>query len=296
MRMGQVKAGNITLEVDRIGDPSHPAIILIAGLGFQLIDWPRAFCETLAKSGYYVVRFDNRDVGFSQKLEALGVPDMAAVMADKAAGIAPRVPYSLADMASDVIALMDVLSIEKAHIAGMSMGGMIAQLLAAHHPARCLSLTSIMSTSGEASVSAPNTAAMAVITTAPASTEKSDIVAFGLKVNDTIGSPGYRWEKEALTQHIEACFDRGYCPTGYMRQMSAVFSAAPRRELLTTILLPTLVIHGLNDLLVPASGGQDVADHIRGAKLELVAGMGHDLSPSLCVHLAELMLPHFDAA
>ncbi len=294
--MAQVKAGDITLEIDRVGDPQEPAIILIAGLGFQLIDWPREFCETLADQGYQVIRFDNRDVGMSQKLEHLGVPDIPAVMAGKAAGNPPRVPYQLPDMAGDVIALMDALSLDRAHIVGMSMGGMIAQLLAAQYPARCFSLTSIMSTSGEASVSAPKSEAMGVISSAPASQEMSDIVEFGLKVNDVIGSPGYRWDKDALQKHIEACFNRGYCPTGYMRQMSAVFSAQPRRELLTTIDLPTLVIHGLDDPLVPASGGQDVADHIPDAKLELVAGMGHDLSPSLCTYLATLVLPHFKAA
>ncbi len=294
--MAQIKAGDIALEIDHMGDPQDPAIILIAGLGFQLIDWPREFCETLAGQGYQVIRFDNRDVGMSQKLEHLGVPDIPAVMADKAAGNPPRVPYQLSDMVGDIIALMDALSLDRAHIVGMSMGGMIAQLLAAQYPARCLSLTSIMSTSGETSVSAPKPEAMGVISSAPASQEMSDIVEFGLKVNDVIGSPGYRWDGHALRQHIEACVNRGYCPTGYMRQMSAVFSAQPRRELLSTITLPTLVIHGLDDPLVPASGGQDVADHIPGAKLELVAGMGHDLSPSLCVHLAALMLPHFKAA
>ncbi|MBL4906239.1 MAG: alpha/beta fold hydrolase [Sneathiella sp.] len=292
--MGQVKAGKITLEIDRIGDPANPAIILIAGLGFQLIDWPRAFCETLAEKGYQVVRFDNRDVGKSQKLETLGVPDLAAVLEGKATGNFPDIPYSLDDMARDVIALMNALSLHKAHIVGMSMGGMIAQLLAVHSPERCLSLTSIMSTSGEASVSAPKPEVMAALTKAPASQEKQDIVDFGLRVNDTIGSPGFRWDRDALRDHIEACFDRGYCPTGYLRQMAAVFSAPSRRDILGKINVPTLVIHGLEDPLVPSSGGQDVADYVPHAHLELVAGMGHDLSPLLCVHLARLMVPHFN--
>ena len=294
--MAQIKAGDVTLEVERLGDPQNPAIILIAGLGFQLIDWPLSFCETLAQGGYHVIRFDNRDVGLSQKLEELGLPDMAAVMADKAAGAPPNVPYQLPEMAADVIALMDALSLEKAHITGMSMGGMIAQLLAIHYPDRCHSLTSIMSTSGESTVSAPDPAAMAVITAAPASQEKEDIVDFGLMVNDTIGSPGFRWERDALTEHIETCIDRCYCPTGYMRQMSAVFSAPQRRELLSKLSLPTLVIHGEDDLLVPPSGGQDVADQVPGAQLALIAGMGHDLSPSLCAHLVEILLPHYNAA
>lgn len=290
--MGQIKAGSVTLEYERVGDPNNPAVILIAGLGFQLIDWPTNFCESLASQGFQVLRFDNRDVGLSEKLDAFGVPDIAAIMAEKAAGEPSSAPYQLPDMAGDVIALMDALKINKAHMVGMSMGGMIAQLLAIQYPDRCMSLTSIMSSSGDPSVSAPDPAAMAVITAAPASQEMADIVTFGLLVNETIGSPGYRWDRGALTAHIEACFTRGYCPAGYMRQMAAVFSAPPRREFLAVLTLPALVIHGLDDLLVPPSAGKDVADHVPGARLELVAGMGHDLSPSLCVHLGDLILPH----
>ncbi|MEP3244090.1 MAG: alpha/beta fold hydrolase [Sneathiella sp.] len=290
--MAQIQAGNIMLEVEQIGDPSCPAVILIAGLGFQLIDWPLEFCERLAEGGFQVIRFDNRDVGLSQKLEERGIPDLETALAAKTSGSSPDMPYALTEMSKDVVALMDRLSLDQAHIVGMSMGGMIAQLLAIHYPERCLSLTSIMSSSGEPSVSAPDGAAMAAISGAPASQEMSDIVTFGLKVNATIGSPGYRWPKEDLIRHIEACFKRGYCPTGYLRQMGAVFSAPSRREDLKAVRLPTLVLHGTDDLLVPPSAGQDVAEHIPGARLELIDGMGHDLSPSLCAHLAGLLIPH----
>ncbi|MFT6559548.1 alpha/beta fold hydrolase [Sneathiella sp.] len=294
--MVQIDTGRVTLEVEKFGRQEDPALVLIAGLGFQLIDWPEAFCKQLADSGFQVLRFDNRDVGLSEKFDAKGVPDLEKAMAAKAGGRAPELPYSLTDMAEDVIALLDQLGLEKAHMVGMSMGGMIVQLLGGHFPERCLSLTSIMSSSGEASVSVPHPDAMAVLTQAPASQEKSDIVEFGLMVNDTIGSPGFRWNRSALKAHIEACFDRGYCPTGYLRQMGAVFSAGSRRELLKTIPLKTLVIHGKDDRLVPPSAGQDTADHIPGARFELVEGMGHDLSPSLCDHLAALIRPHVMSA
>ncbi|MEH6402892.1 MAG: alpha/beta hydrolase [Sneathiella sp.] len=293
--MTQIEVNGITLEAERIGSPSAPAVFLIAGLGFQLIDWPLSFAEKLVEAGYQVIRFDNRDIGLSQKLEEEGLPDLGAIIQEKMAGGTPDVPYDLSHMAADVIGLMDAFSIDKAHIVGMSMGGMIAQILAANHASRCLSLTSIMSTTGDPSLPQADPEIMAVLVSAPSSQDKKDIVEFGLKVNDTIGSPGFRWDRSALQAHIEACFDRSYCPTGFMRQMAAVSTAKPRRQMLSKVAVPTLVIHGEDDPLVPASGGRDVADHISGASFKLVSGMGHDLSPSLCDQLAELIVPHLNS-
>lgn len=292
--MAQVEIGSINLEVEMFGSKENPAVILIAGLGFQLIDWPVSFCETLADAGFYIVRFDNRDVGKSDRLEHLGLPDMEKVIAVRSGGEIPEVPYSLFQMAGDVVQLMDALDLEKAHIAGMSMGGMITQLMAIHHSRRCLSMTSIMSSSGEPSVSVPDPEAMAAISGAPASPAREDIIAFGLGVNDVIGSPGFRWDRDALSAHIGHCVDRGVSPTGYMRQMAAVFTAPSRREELKKVPIPALVIHGTDDRLVPISAGQDTADHIPGAKMVPVEGMGHDLSPDLCVRLAEIMISHLD--
>ncbi|MCG8490073.1 MAG: alpha/beta fold hydrolase [Sneathiellales bacterium] len=292
--MAQVKAGSLSLEVETFGKAENPAVILIAGLGFQLIDWPVSFCKTLADAGYHVVRFDNRDVGKSERLENLGLPDMEKVIAARSGGEIPDVPYGLHQMAEDVVHLMDSLSLARAHIAGMSMGGMITQLMAIHHSARCLSMTSIMSSSGEASVSAPDPEAMAAISGAPASPAREDIIAFGLGVNDVIGSPGFRWDRDALKAHIGHCVDRGVSPNGYMRQMAAVFTAPSRREELKKVSIPALVIHGTEDRLVPISAGQDTADHIPGATMVPVDGMGHDLSPDLCVRLAEIILPHLN--
>ncbi|MBL4740480.1 MAG: alpha/beta fold hydrolase [Sneathiella sp.] len=294
--MAQITIKDITLEVERLGDIANPAVFLIAGLGFQLIDWPLSFAESLVDAGYQVIRFDNRDIGLSQKFEDKGLPDLGAILQEKMAGGSPDVPYELNHMAADVIGLMDAFAIDKAHIVGMSMGGMVAQILAANYASRCLSLTSIMSTTGDPGLPQADPETMAVLVSAPPSQDKQDIVEFGLKVNDTIGSPGYRWDRSALQTHIEACFERSYCPTGYMRQLAAVSAAQPRRKILSKVTAPTLVIHGEDDLLVPSSGGRDVADHVPGATFNLVPGMGHDLSPSLCDHLAALILPHLNDA
>ncbi|WP_169566685.1 alpha/beta fold hydrolase [Sneathiella limimaris] len=290
--MVKASCNGIELEYEVIGNQGDPVIILIAGLGFQLIDWPRAFCEKLANEGFQVIRFDNRDVGLSEKLDHFGIPNPVEIFQAKLAGNKPDVPYHLTDMAADVVALVDNLAISKAHIVGMSMGGMIAQLLAIHYPDRALSLTSIMSSSSDPSLPGPTEEAGAVLASAPQSQEKSDIIDFGLKVNSVIGSTGYPWNKVALEAHIGACIDRCYSPGGYMRQYSAVMAAPSRREELKRITARTLVIHGSADTLVQPACGEDVANHIPNSQFELVEGMGHDLSPDLCDHLADLILPH----
>ncbi len=226
----KIEAGKLTFEIDRQGDPAAPAIILVAGLGFQLIDWQPNFCIPLVDAGFQVIRFDNRDVGLSDKLEEGGVPDLAAVMGAKLSGNIPDTPFTLDDMADDVSNILQALDIQKAHIVGMSMGGMIAQLFALKFPEKTLSLTSIMSSSSEIDLPGPNEAAALILASAPQSQEMADIVRFGFEVNDVIGSPGFRWNKSELEAHIEACVTRCYCPTGYMRQYAAVMAAPGRRE------------------------------------------------------------------
>jgi len=291
-----IQTAQAALEVELRGSSEHPAVILIAGLGFQLIDWPDDFCDSLVGAGYQVIRFDNRDIGLSQKFDAAGLPDLGTVMADKMAGHIPDTPYSLSHMAQDVTGLLGALGIEKVHIVGMSMGGMIAQLVAAHAPGCTASLTSIMSSSSDPALPGPTAPAMQVLSSAPQSQERADIVAFGLEVNDVIGSPSFRWPRVALTRHIEACVERSYSPAGYVRQYAAVMAAPSRRELLAQITAPTLVVHGDADPLVPASCGKDVADHVPDARFVQVSGMGHDLSPALCQHLVRIIIPHLDRA
>ncbi|MEX1035548.1 MAG: alpha/beta hydrolase [Sneathiella sp.] len=293
--MANMICNGLSLEYETFGKPTNPAVFLIAGLGFQLIDWPEPFCERVAAEGFYVVRFDNRDIGLSQKLDEKGFPDLGRIMQQLQNGEAPVVPYRLSDMAADTAGLMDALSIPDAHIVGMSMGGMIAQLMAIFYPEKVRSLTSIMSSSGSRYLPPPTPAATTVLMSAPASQNMEDVVAFGLQVNDIIGSPGFRWDRAALTAHIRACVDRCYCPAGYLRQYAAVQASNLRISELPSVTAPTLIIHGKDDLLVPPEAGEETAGLIPGARLELVDGMGHDLSPSLCEHLAELLIPHLSA-
>jgi pimeloyl-ACP methyl ester carboxylesterase len=294
--MPVVTCNSVKLMIDRRGRETDPAILLIAGLGFQLIDWPDSFCDTLVANGFQVIRFDNRDIGLSQKLDHKGLVDLQSIISAKLTGGNPFVPYQLEDMAADAASLLKELNVGPAHIVGMSMGGMIAQLIAARYPDQVLSLTSIMSSSSDLSLPGPAPAAAAILASAPQSQQKADIVEFGLKVNDVIGSPGFRWNRSELKAHIEACIDRNYSPMGYMRQYAAVMVARSRRELLRKIKTPALVIHGTDDPLVPLACGKDVADHITGSHFESVAGMGHDLSPTLCARLAQVILPHLKAA
>lgn len=293
--MAMLASNGLSLEYETFGSNTDPVVVLVAGLGFQLVDWPTAFCERLAKNGFLVVRFDNRDIGLSQKLEDQPIPDLVALGEKLRVGTSVEIPYHLMDMMTDVIGLLDALSIEKVHLVGMSMGGMIAQLTAIHHPQRLLSLTSIMSSSGSSSLPPPTAAAATVLMSAPASQDLSDVVEFGLTVNDVIGSPGYKWNREALTEHIRHCVDRCYYPAGYVRQYAAVLAAKSRASLLPTVVTPTLVIHGTEDMLVLQEGGKETARLIPNSRLELVDGMGHDLSPSLCEHLADLILAHINA-
>ena len=294
--MPVVTCNSVKLMIDRRGRETDPAILLIAGLGFQLIDWPDSFCDTLVANGFQVIRFDNRDIGLSQKLDHKGLVDLQSIISAKLTGGNPFVPYQLEDMAADAASLLKELNVGPAHIVGMSMGGMIAQLIAALYPDQVLSLTSIMSSSSDLSLPGPAPAAAAILASAPQSQQKADIVEFGLKVNDVIGSPGFRWNRSELKAHIEACIDRNYSPMGYMRQYAAVMAARSRRELLRKIKTPALVIHGTDDPLVPLACGKDVADHITGSHFESIAGMGHDLSPTLCARLAQVILPHLKAA
>lgn len=293
--MSTLQSNGLFLEYDTFGARSDPAVILIAGLGFQLIDWPVTFCERLAANGFFVIRFDNRDIGLSQKLEEELVPDLVALGDKISAGVALDLPYNLTDMMEDVVGVLDALSIDAVHLIGMSMGGMIAQLIAIHYPERLRSLTSIMSSSGSSDLPPPNAAATTILMSASASEDLSDVVAFGLNVNDVIGSPGFKWNRDDLTEHIRSCVERCYYPAGYVRQYAAVLGSPSRACSLPNITAPTLVIHGTEDLLVLSEAGEETARLIPNARLELVEGMGHDLSPDLCDHLAGLILPHIKA-
>lgn len=277
----KTKANGIDIEYEIDGRADAPPVLLIMGLGAQLTLWPPKMVEALVARGYRVIRFDNRDIGLSTKFDAAGVPLIAIVIGAMMMGSKPDVPYVLTDMAADAIGLLDALGIGKAHVIGASMGGMIAQMVAADHPERVLSLTSIMSTTGNPSLPQATAEAMAVLTTRPDGSDEESIVAHGVKVERVIGSPAYPADQEALAARIRHDFRRSYHPPGFARQMVAIIASGDRRAALAKITAPTMVIHGADDPLVPAAGGRDTAATIPGAKLVEIPGMGHNLPDAL---------------
>ena len=285
--MPQIAANGVTLEYEAYGDTAHPPLLLIMGLGAQLTLWPIELVEALVARGYRVIRYDNRDIGLSSKFTGAGVPELPAVFMALMSGKVPALPYTLADMADDAAALLTALGIDKAHIVGASMGGMIAQLVAINHPTRVLSLTSIMSTTGNPTLPQAKPEAMAALMERPTTAELTDILALGLRISRAIGSPAYPAPEDRLRARIERDFRRSFHPTGAARQMAAIVADGDRRERLKRVTAPTLVIHGEDDPLVPVEGGKDTAAAIPGAKLLAIPGMGHDLPLELIEQIAD---------
>jgi pimeloyl-ACP methyl ester carboxylesterase len=277
--MPTVHANGLDIEYESFGRDGDPAILLIPGFASTLISWPDSLCDGLAAKGFRVIRFDNRDIGRSTHLTALGQMNLAAMIAKVEAGETVASPYSLDDMAADAAALLTALGVDRAHIAGASMGGMIAQLFALNHPQRAKSLISIMSTTQRRGLPNGKPEAFAAIVTPPASPSREDRIARGLAVWRVIGSPGYPPTDQELLAFVTRNIDYApYDPPGIGRQMAAVLAAPPRHERLTTLKIPALVIHGADDPLIPASGGEDVARSVPGAELLIVPGLGHDFT------------------
>lgn len=285
--MTAITANGITLEYDDAGDPSAPPVLLIMGLGAQMTLWPAELVDALVARGFRVIRFDNRDIGLSTKFDRAGLPDLAQLMMAMMSGRAFAPPYTLSDMAADAVALLDALSIPAAHIVGASMGGMIAQLVAAEHPARVRSLTSIMSTTGNPSLPPAKPEALAVLTGRPMTADRDTLVAHGIRTAQVIGSPAYPPDPERLRTRVEREVDRSVSPAGAMRQMAAVLADGDRRTRLGRITAPTTVIHGDADPLVRVEGGRDTAAAIPGAELLILPGMGHDLPLPLIDTIAD---------
>lgn len=280
--MPQVSANGIKLEYESFGSPANPVALLIMGLGAQLTRWPVAFCEKLAARGFRVIRFDNRDSGLSTLLDSAPIPDLRMLVAARMTGLTMNVPYTLDDMAADTIGLLDALHIEQAHIVGASMGGMIAHLVAADYPQRVLSLTSIMSTTGNPALPPPTPAAAAVLMArAPHPSDRDAYLAHGLKTLRTIGSPGYPFDEAVVSERILNEAARSYNPAGFGRQIAAVTATGDRREKIRRIKAPTVVVHGAADPLVPLAAGRDTAENIANAELRVIPGMGHDFPPPL---------------
>ncbi|MCX7166673.1 MAG: alpha/beta hydrolase [Rhodocyclales bacterium] len=283
------------IEYESLGDPTHPAIVLIMGLGMQLTAWPDSFCQALVARGYRVVRFDNRDCGLSGRAPGKKRANLMLAIAASALGLPVRTPYTLEDMAGDAVGLMDRLGIAQAHIVGASMGGMIAQVLAARFPQRVLSLTSIMSSSGNRRVSKPAKPARKVLLSRPADPKDPDsVVEYMVQMFGVIGSPAYPASKDELRQRLGRSVRRAYEPAGTARQLLAIIASGDRRKLLHTIKAPTLVVHGAADPLVPLAAGRDTAQNISGAELLVIDGMGHDFPDELMPRLAQTIADHCD--
>ncbi len=281
----------VEIAYETFGDPADETMLLIMGLGVQMLGWDEQLCRTLAGRGYHVVRFDNRDVGHSTKVEGGPRPDVMAALA----GEVSSATYTLEDMADDCVGLLDELGVKEAHLVGASQGGMIAQTVAIRHPGRVLSLASIMSTTGNQAVGQPHPEAIPALLTRPPE-GKEGFVEFVVGAWKVIGSPGLEADEDALRARAAASYDRGIYPDGTARQLLAIVASGDRTGALRELDVPTTVIHGTDDVLVDVSGGKATAAAIPGARLELIEGMGHDLPAQLWPRFVELIVANAERA
>jgi pimeloyl-ACP methyl ester carboxylesterase len=269
--MPRAQANGIEIDYETFGAHTAAPMLLVMGLGAQMLSWDERFCARLADRGFYVIRYDNRDIGLSSKMEAAGEPDLMSALAGN-----PKPVYDLEDMADDAVGLLDALGIPAAHIVGASMGGFISQLIALNHPDRVLSLTSIMSGPGGADGVPPEPAGAEVLMTPPPPSREGRIE-HGMWIRRVLVGSGDPFDEGAERMRIERAHDRSYYPVGTGRQLLAVLSAKGRLQRLTSIAVPALVIHGTDDVLVPVENGRRVADAIPGARWLEFEGMGHDM-------------------
>ena len=284
------KANGIEICYDAVGNASDPTVLLVMGLGGQLIQWEPELCGMIAERGFHVVRFDNRDVGLSTHLEGGGVDVFGLLNAEASGSPSVSVPYLLSDMADDAVGLLDHLGVDRAHVVGVSMGGMIAQSIALAHPGRVLTLTSIMSTTGDPDVGHPTAEAMAALVAPPAQT-REEAQEGTVRQAHVWGSPGL-FDEDDLRRLAGESWDRSHEPLGVARQLAAILASGSRSSGLATLAIPSLVIHGTADTLVQPSGGERTAEVIPDAKLFLVEGMGHDLPRPLWPTLVDAICGH----
>jgi pimeloyl-ACP methyl ester carboxylesterase len=295
--MTAFKVNGIEIDAEELGEATGVPLLLIRGLGTQRTAWPEEFLRGLVARGHRVITFDNRDAGLSTKFHEAGSVNIAEAMGRAARGEPIDAPYRIDDMALDVVGLLDALEVETAHVAGISMGGMIAQLLAVRHGERLRSLTSMMSSSGAPRLPGPTPDAAAALMSRPEDPgDRESVIQHSVWVLKVIGSPGYPSGADHLRAVAERAYDRCYCPDGITRQMLAILTGGGRSELLRSIRVPTLVIHGVDDPLIPVEAGVDTAKRIPGAALRLIPGMGHDLAPGLIHTLVESIALHTAAA
>ena len=285
--------GAIDVYYETFGNPGDPALLLVNGLGSQCINYHAKWCERFAARGLFTIRFDNRDVGLSAKLDHYS-PDVAAALQALQEGREPAVAYRLSDMAADALAILDDLGIARAHVMGVSMGGAIVQQLAIDHPGRLLSMTSVMSSTGDSDVGQMSPEGLAVIlaiATAPATTDRASYIGMYQQLNRISGSPAYR-DADRIAQLAGEAFDRCFCPAGVARQVLAVLAGGSRSSALRSVQVPALVMHGDADTLVDISGGRRTAECIPGARFVVLAGLGHDYPPAYWDRWVQLVADH----
>ena len=276
--MPKVNANNIEIHYETFGDPSAKPLLLIMGFGSQLIHWDEEFCEMLAKRGHYVIRYDNRDVGLSTKIDEAGTPDFLKAISSFQKGEKVQAPYTMDDMADDAGGLLDALKISSAHICGCSMGGVIAQYIAINHPSRVLSLTSMMSTTGNPDLPPLNPEAMKLFLL-PVPSKRDAYIKDYVKREKVMYGPIIPLDEERRRLYAAKAYDRCFYPQGNTRQIMALLTSGNRKPALASVKIPTLVIHGGNDPLVSLEAGKDTAEAIPGAELLIIDGMGHSLPP-----------------
>jgi pimeloyl-ACP methyl ester carboxylesterase len=295
----EVAGNGLTFDVEEFGAPDAPPVLLIMGLAMPAVAWPDEFIDRLVGHGLRVIRFDNRDCGGSGRARGAKRQSVQLAMARALLRLPVRSPYRLEDMAKDIVGVLDALRIRRAHVVGVSMGGMIAQVLAATAPERVATLTSIMSSSGNPSprVALGSTRALGTLLRRPGKLDDVDSITDHLvHVFGVIGSPGFRSEPGVMREQMRRVARRGYDAAGAERQLLAILASGDRRKLLATIKAPTLVIHGADDPLVPVAAGVDTASNIPGAQLIIIPGMGHDFAPALQPMLADSIAAHIRRA
>ncbi|MFZ2651330.1 MAG: alpha/beta hydrolase [Burkholderiaceae bacterium] len=278
----QLSANGVLIEVDDQGPPDAPPVLLIMGLGMQLVAWPQGFVNALLRAGFRVIRFDNRDVGLSQSFDHAGVPNIAVELAKYSLGMKVNSAYTLSDLADDAAGVLDALGIAGAHVCGASMGGMVAQRLALRRPERVKSLTLMMTSSGARHLPGPTLKVRAAMLSRPRKAGgMAAILAYYVRLYRLISSPGFPTDDGEIKARVEAWVRRAYRPQANLRQVVAIAADGDRSSALAGLRVPTQIIHGRADTLVPVAAAHDLVAKIAGAGLDIVDGMGHDLPEPL---------------
>ena len=295
--MAQINANRLAIEYEDHGNRDDPVILLVMGFSWQLIHWPDELVFGLVDCGFRVIRFDNRDAGLSEKIDTGGKINLGQTLAALAAGDNPDVPYTLFDMADDTIGLLDALDIPQCHVVGLSMGGMIAQIVAARHPDRVLTLTSIMSSSGSPGLPGPTEEVSRVLLSAPENpADRESVIEHGMMLRRAIGGSAFPTPEPELRAIIEQTIDRSVYTPGVARQYVAIAASGARTALLPGITVPSLVIHGSEDPLTPLPCGEDTAALIPGAVLRIIDGLGHEVPKAVMPQWVDMIVSHIGAS